>query len=164
MMRKTVTIAAFVCLSSAGLAAAADDYLVITGVAAQDGNIYLDVQSTGDLDGDGVPDDAVLRLQCAGGDLRTADYTVKSPRDAGSSQPSGKRTHKPVTFVKEWGAATPQLAKLRPGYNIKESKGARMPADGGGWTAIDLSNADGICAAATTAARATKTRSNIQNN
>jgi type VI secretion system secreted protein Hcp len=36
-------------------------------------------------------------------------YNVKSPRDAASGQASGKRTHHPVTFVKEWGPATPQL-------------------------------------------------------
>ena len=36
-------------------------------------------------------------------------YSVSSPRDAASGQASGKRTHQPVTFVKEWGAATPQF-------------------------------------------------------
>ena len=36
-------------------------------------------------------------------------HTVKSPRDAASGQASGKRTHHPVTFVKEWGASTPQF-------------------------------------------------------
>lgn len=36
-------------------------------------------------------------------------YGVKSPRDSASGQASGKRQHKPVTFVKEWGASTPQL-------------------------------------------------------
>lgn len=36
-------------------------------------------------------------------------YNVKSPRDSASGQASGKRTHHPVTFVKEWGASTPQF-------------------------------------------------------
>ncbi len=36
-------------------------------------------------------------------------YNVKSPRDAASGQASGKRQHSPVTFVKEWGASTPQF-------------------------------------------------------
>lgn len=37
------------------------------------------------------------------------DYEVKSPRDAATGQPSGKRQHQPLTVIKEWGPATPQL-------------------------------------------------------
>jgi type VI secretion system secreted protein Hcp len=33
---------------------------------------------------------------------------VLSPRDAATGQPSGKRQYKPVTIIKEWGAASPQ--------------------------------------------------------
>jgi type VI secretion system secreted protein Hcp len=36
-------------------------------------------------------------------------YEVISPRDPTSGLPSGKRQHRPVTFVKAWGAATPQI-------------------------------------------------------
>lgn len=36
-------------------------------------------------------------------------YSVQSPRDAASGMASGRRSHQPVRFVKEWGAATPQL-------------------------------------------------------
>jgi type VI secretion system secreted protein Hcp len=36
-------------------------------------------------------------------------YSVSSPREAGSGLATGRRTHQPVWFVKEWGAATPQL-------------------------------------------------------
>lgn len=36
-------------------------------------------------------------------------YEVSSGRDAASGQASGKRQHGPVTFTKEWGAASPQL-------------------------------------------------------
>jgi type VI secretion system secreted protein Hcp len=32
-----------------------------------------------------------------------------SPRDVATGQASGKRTHKPITITKEWGAASPQL-------------------------------------------------------
>jgi type VI secretion system secreted protein Hcp len=39
----------------------------------------------------------------------TYAYELSSPRDAASGQPSGKRQHHPVTFTKEWGAATPQI-------------------------------------------------------
>lgn len=36
-------------------------------------------------------------------------YKVESPRDSASGMASGKRTHHPVAFVKEWGASTPQF-------------------------------------------------------
>lgn len=151
-MRKALAITALVCVSSSSIAASADYFLVIKGVALHGGHTYLNVQSSGDLDGDGLPDEGIVRLQCAGGDLRAAHYSVKSPRDSASGQASGKRTHHPVTFVKEWGAATPQLAKMRLGYNVKENKGARMTADGGGWTEIMLSDAASLCTEAIAAA------------
>lgn len=154
-------------LASTAAQAAAPTKINLQGVLRESptGPIYLKFSSTGDLDGDGLPDDGFLRLTCAGGVLEAAHYTVKSPRDSASGMASGKRTHKPVTFVKEWGPATPQLNKVKPTYDIKEAKGARMAMDGGGWTAIRLSNADGLCAAAAAAAKVvTKTSSNIQNN
>jgi hypothetical protein len=39
-----------------------------------------------------------------------ADSTA-APRDVSSGQATGKRMHKPVTIIKEWGAASPNLAK-----------------------------------------------------
>lgn len=36
-------------------------------------------------------------------------YAVASPRDAATGQASGKRQHGPVTFLKRWGAASPQI-------------------------------------------------------
>ena len=36
-------------------------------------------------------------------------YSVAAPRDAASGMATGRRTHQPVAFVKEWGAATPQF-------------------------------------------------------
>jgi type VI secretion system secreted protein Hcp len=36
-------------------------------------------------------------------------YSVGSPRDTASGMAMGKRIHQPVSFVKEWGAASPQL-------------------------------------------------------
>ena len=124
---------------------------------------YLVVKA-GDLDGDGRPDDAYLKLACADGQLTQAWYQVKSPRDAASGMASGKRTHKPVTFVKEWGPATPQLSALRPTYDVKMAKGARLSASDD-WAPISLANTDGLCAAAEAAKKTiTKTSSNIQNN
>lgn len=36
-------------------------------------------------------------------------YQVSAPHDAATGQASGKRQHSPVSFTKEWGAASPQL-------------------------------------------------------
>lgn len=128
------------------------------------GPIYVRFSSAGDLDGDGLPDDGFLQLTCTGGELRGAQYHVKSPRDSASGQSSGKRTHHPVTFVKEWGAATPQLMAMTPTYDVKAARGVHT-ASAGGWTTIRLSNADGLCAAAAAAARqVNKSKSNVRNN
>ena len=36
-------------------------------------------------------------------------YSVGSPRDAATGMASGRRTHQPVSFVKRWGASSPQF-------------------------------------------------------
>jgi hypothetical protein len=166
-MRKFI-IAAI--LASAGISVAASAKIPmkinIQGVLreAPAGPIYLNV-SAGDLDGDGLADEAYVRLVCADGVVKQAAYSIKSPRDSASGQASGKRTHKPVTFVKEWGPSTPQLRAISPTYDVKkvEGTGAKTMAEDS-WTQISLSNDDGLCPAAEAAVKATKTRSNIQNN
>jgi hypothetical protein len=140
---------------------AMDDWhtLAITSVGGEaNGPVYLQVHA-GDLDGDGTPDDAVLRLACAAGKLTTASYVV-APRDSASGMATGKRQHAPITVVKEWGAASPDLEKIRPQYDVKTLKGNERAADG--WTRISLSNADGLCPAAQAAI--VKSKSNITNN
>jgi hypothetical protein len=143
---------------------AMDDWhaMTITGVSSEaSGPLYLRVQAD-DLDGDGLADDAVLKLACAAGRLTNASYIV-SPRDAASGMATGRRQYAPVKIVKEWGAASPQLARMRPQYDIKTLKGNERMADG--WTQIALSNADGLCPAAQAAAAAiVKSKSNITNN
>ena len=162
-------LALLLAATAVGKVVGLDDWhaLSIYGVAGDgSGPTYLQVHA-GDLDGDGLSDDAVVRLTCAAGKLRAAHYRheVKSPRDASSGMPSGKRMHKPVTITKEWGPATPQLTAVKPTYNIKEAKGARMTSDGGGWTALSLANTDGLCPAAEAAAATiVKSKSNITNN
>jgi len=36
-------------------------------------------------------------------------YSIQSPRDAATGMAGGKRIHRPISFVKEWGAASPQF-------------------------------------------------------
>ena len=153
--------------ASAAMAASADYYLKFDAVGLDPGGpTYLKAHSSADLDGDGLADNVIIRIECAAGALHAADFRVTSPRDAASGQASGKRMHKPFTIVKEWGAATPQLMAMKTGYDVKkvEGTGARaktMMADS--WNPISLSNSEELCAAAATA-KVTKTRSNIQNN
>ena len=179
-MRMLGTMAAAALVSSSTLAAAgADYYLQIKGVGrdAASGPIYLQA-TIGDLDGDGVGDEAIVRLDCAGSELRAAHYNVKAPRDAASGMASGKRTHHPVTFVKEWGASTPQLRAMKITYDVKKVEGARaktMAEDSwhtgaktmseDSWHHVTLANAGGLCPAAEEAVgKISKSRSNIQNN
>ena len=124
------------------------------------GPIYLKV-AAGDLDGDGTADEAILKLRCSDGALADSRYRL-SPRDFHSGQASGKRTHKPVTFVKEWGPSTPQFRAMQPTYDLKKAEGGRMAADPEGWLPITLGKSDGLCAAAEAAI--VKAKSNITNN
>lgn len=146
-----------------GKVMATDDWHALTIVSVgQTGEspYYLDVHA-GDLDGDGRPDDAYLKLVCSDGKLVQASYELK-PRDSASGMASGKRMHKPLTVVMGWDPAPPTLQALRPTYDVKKLKGnERVVA--GEWTEISLANADGLCGAAQ-ATRVVKSKSNITNN
>jgi hypothetical protein len=152
-MSKHVLLVGLAAIASVAQAASADYFLKIEGVAgeASSGPIYLKVASSGDLDGDGAPDTAIVRMTCAGGQPVSTHYQVTSPRDAASGLATGKRQHKPITIIKEWDAATPQLAKVKPSYNIKENKAARMSADAEGWKPIELANVSELCPASQSA-------------
>lgn len=67
---------------------------------------YVTVEGTkqGKLKGESVRDRKADKLTGI-----SFHYTVSSPRDAATGQASGKRQHQPVSFVKQWGAASPQL-------------------------------------------------------
>lgn len=149
----------------AGGVTMADDWNPMTisavGVTTE-GPFYLTVQA-GDLDGDGLLDDAYLKLMCADGKLQQALYQVKGPRDSASGQATGKRMHKPFTVVKEWGAASPEMLAMKAGYDLKMGTKARMAADPEGWSPLSLSSGDQLCPALAQQ-RITKSRSNIQNN
>jgi hypothetical protein len=154
-------------MATAGIAASADYYLKFDAVGRDPGGpTYLKAHSSADLDGDGLADDLVIRMDCTAGALHTADFRVTGPRDAASGQPSGKRMHKPFTIVKEWGPATPQLMAMKTGYDVKKVEGtgagAKTMAEDS-WNPMNLANSEELCAAAA-AARLTKSRSNIQNN
>jgi len=116
--------------------------------------------AAGDLDGDGRPDKAILQVRCADG---LAVDALIAPRDSASGLPTGKRQHKPIMVVKEWGAASPALIQSRVGYDVKkvEGTGARAGYDvkkvegtgargsPEGWTPVTLSNSAPLCSLAT---------------
>jgi type VI secretion system secreted protein Hcp len=48
-------------------------------------------------------------------------YELSSPHDAASGQASGKRQHKPIHIIKEWGACSPQLLSALAANEVLES-------------------------------------------
>ena len=72
-------------------------------------------------------------------------YEIISPRDLATGQASGKRQHAPVVFVKEWGAASPQLVQAAETNEIVDVvfEFVKTTADGAGapFERIHLSNA-----------------------
>lgn len=159
----------FAVLGLAMVAPSSSNMLTITGISevTADGLIPLAV-TIGDLDGDGVGDSGTLLLRCSNGSVVEALFhNVKSPRDAASGQASGKRTHV-MPHVLEKSSA---LAAMRPTYDVKTSKGARIIVGSkeshDSYKSLSLSGAEGLCPAASSEAakvKATKSRSNIQNN
>jgi len=119
--------------------------------------------AAGDLNGDGRADKAILKVRCADG--RAVEALI-APRDAASGLPTGKRQHKPMVIVKEWGAASPALINAKIGYDVKkvegsgartgydvkkvEGTGARVLIDNEGWTPVTLNDSAPLCAMATT--------------
>ena len=148
-------------------AASSDFYLKIDSFArpGNAGPIFLKVHSTGDLDGDGRPDDALLRLVCADGKLKSADYSIKGPRDASTGQASGREGG--IMHADDWNPPAGKLAAMTLKYDLKNAnaKGGRLASGAGGWTAIDLIDAGALCGAAEAAsATVVKSKSNITNN
>jgi hypothetical protein len=67
--------------------------------------------------------------------------------------------------VKEWVAASPELAAAKAGYDLKLEKKARMAAAADGWTPLSLSGGDALCPAlAAQQSTIVKSKSNITNN
>ena len=123
---------------------------------------YLDV-ATGDLDGDGQPDTALLKLVCADGAVTNA---FVRPRDSASGMPTGKRQHGSITITKEWGPSSPQFRGASPTYDVKKMEGGKTMATDD-WTAVRLNGLPpGVCATTPPAAGAAiiKSKSNITNN
>ena len=68
------------------------------GASAADPNA---VAATMTITGNGFPAGAIA--------VTGYSHEIVSPRDLATGQASGKRQHKPITIVKEWGASTPLL-------------------------------------------------------
>jgi len=145
---------------------AADDWqqlkIVSVGHTAE-GPYYLDAHA-GDLDGDGSPDDAYLKLVCTAGKLQQASYEIK-PREAGSGLATGKSMQKPIVVVRGWDPVSARLSAAGTGYDLKNGTKARTAAGGDGWTPLSLSSGDETCAAlAAQRSKIVKSKSNITNN
>lgn len=160
-----------------GKISAVDDWqpMSIVAVAAQapNGTHHIRV-AAGDLDGDGVADEAILALDCAADGSLTAPRYVIAPRDSSTGMASGRLGKE----QKKWLPANFRLQQMKPTYDIKTMKGNERKVsvrgwdpekkeliDDASWAPISLQDTDGLCPAVAQAAqKATKTRSNIQNN
>lgn len=102
-----------------------------------------------DLDGDGMSDEGWLRVACSGGVATAAAYySVKSPRDAASGQPTGKRMHKPFNITMELDRKGGVVGRS-VSWDIKEAKGAKVAADGKLKATYDVKKVEGTGARAT---------------
>jgi type VI secretion system secreted protein Hcp len=71
-------------------------------------------------------------------------YQVEAPYDVASGHASGKRQHKPITVVKEWGASTAELFHSLLTNEILDSVGFEFVHSGAGsevYYTIHLTNA-----------------------
>jgi hypothetical protein len=100
---------------------------------------YYKVKSEVDFDRDGVADESILKLICAGGGVRHASLQVL--RSAASVK---KKTDEPFTVVTRW---VPPAAALRTAafrYSIRKSEKAGL-ASRIGWTEVKLEESAGLC-------------------
>ena len=66
--------------ANAAMAASADYYMTFKAVELDPGGpMYIKAHSSGDLDGDGLADDVVIRMECAAGVMHTAQYPGRQP-------------------------------------------------------------------------------------
>lgn len=125
--------------------------------------IYLRTLASADSDGDGVPDERILRITCSG--AAVTDAALWS-RDASNAGRRGPGTGSALTGT--WGAATPQFRTMSLAYAVEKVERARSKRPSSNaleWEPVALSGAEGLCPAAAAAREvATKSRSNIQNN
>jgi len=130
-MKKTLrrTLALSLCLLASGAAFASFDMLL----KVKDGDTVV-ARTTSADDGsfnfqNVPPGDYVLVVLPAAGPqakgkakaAEQASWTAPlsiAPRDAASGLPTGKRMHKPMTIVKEWGKASPKLSCIVDGSTV----------------------------------------------
>jgi hypothetical protein len=104
----------------------------VIGEAAQPtpGSVYLKIRADSDSDGDGLGDESVMRVVCAGGEVREAAIWFLGTQGSDARAP---------TFVKEWGPSTPQFRALSQSYVKRKLHRASAGAQSSGWTDVDLS-------------------------
>ena len=90
----------------------------------------------------GSTEQGVIKFACSNGAVSNA--WIYAPRDVATGQASGKRMHKPFTIVKEWGAASPSLAK--GSWDLATNKGGKTMATDD-WQAISVTGLEAACAA-----------------
>ena len=140
---KIAAIASVVMVSATP--AAATDFTVV-GLSSSLSMNYAKIEWTRSA---GAMETGVVKFRCNAGAVSSA--WLYAPRDVASGQATGKRMHKPLTLVKEWGAVSPGVSKGN--WDLAKGKGARS-ADGGvmamdDWTAITVTGLDAACSSKT---------------
>ena len=151
---------ALVALVMAAPAVATD--FTATGTFSDGTTRYVRI-ATGDVDGDGVSDDGVIKLVCSGGTISSA--SLYAPRDVATGQASGRRMHKPFVFTKQLDVSSKVATPMKGTYDLKSgtkrgkpgtaswdlatNKGGRsnktMAMDD--WSEITVTKLDQVCAA-----------------
>lgn len=162
-----LAVAAALC-STPVFAANAELGVEIKGLAPGPVPGMFHLRVMGDVDGDGVADERVLRVQCDGSRLLAAALhdNVKSPRDTASGMASGKQAHGNGTAsvdgsTNQW-PTLPRLASPVLTPRMRISSVARTAH--AGWSAVELSEPTAVCPALQQAAAAiiNTSRSNIK--
>jgi type VI secretion system secreted protein Hcp len=73
--------------------------------------------------------------------LTGISHEIVSPRDSASGQATGKRQHKPITIIKEWGPSTPMLLQALTTNESLTSVLIGLLRDGKPIATIKLTNA-----------------------
>ena len=161
-------IVAGIALCTATISYSAYEFYVKVKAVAQDGRggpVYLFVESDRTPTG-GSSQEAVIRVLCAGGTLRSASWKWEATRqDEGSGdQASGKRKMLGAPKIGEATAVTSiDLPKITP--KIAKEHHGRSPVPPG-WEPITFSDPAAACAAAekASAVLVKKSKSNLSTN
>jgi type VI secretion system secreted protein Hcp len=144
-LHRFVMLAALLCLAAGSVhGATCDYYLKIDG--AKQGKFKGDATRAGQRDW--IRGCQFSYVAGSPRDVATGQVSGKvvSPRDVATGQASGKRQHESIVIVKEWGAASPQIAQAMNTGEVLTSVRMEFARPGAGgaemvYKTLELTNA-----------------------